>query len=194
MKKTFLAGMISLCFIPCFAQVHVGAKFGISSYTLSGEDKSDKFGLHGGLVIQVPVNKLLAVQSELIFSQEGNELEIDDEVVGQYLNYLNVPFLIQVNTKSGFLMEVGPQIGFLLNAKSKGTGGIEVDIKDQLKSTNLSLGIGVGYRFKFGLGIGARYNIGLTDLAKNGFIPSTKSSGIQLGLSYLFKVKLKTSN
>lgn len=187
MKKVMIVLMISLFCIPCFSQIGVGAKFGISSYTLSGEDKSDKFGLHGGLLLQIPINKLLSVQPEFVFSQEGNELEIDDEVVGQYLNYFNIPVLLQVKTKSGFFMEAGPQIGFLLNAKSKETGGMEVDIKDQLKSTNLSVGIGIGYRFKFGLGIGGRYNIGLTDLPKSDQPEPTKSSGIQLGLSYVFK-------
>lgn len=192
MKKVLILGMISLLCIPCFSQIGVGAKFGISSYTLSGEDKSDKFGLHGGLVLQVPINKLLSVQSEFVVSQEGNQLEIDDEVIADYLNYFNIPVLLQVNTKSGFFMEAGPQIGFLLNAKSKVTGGAEIDIKDQLKSTNISVGIGLGYRFKFGLGIGGRYNIGLTDLPKNKQAESTKSSGIQLGLSYIFKTKKKS--
>lgn len=191
MKKVLIVGMISLLCIPCFSQIGVGAKFGISSYTISGEDKSDKFGLHGGLVLQVPINKLLSVQSEFVFSQEGNELEIDDEIVSDHLNYFNIPILFQVNTKSGFFMEAGPQIGFLLNAKSK-VGSFEVDIKDQLKSTNISVGIGLGYRFKFGLGIGGRYNIGMTDLPKNEREESNKSSGIQLGLSYLFKAKKKS--
>jgi hypothetical protein len=98
---------------------------------------------------------------------------------------LNIPLLLQYNA-SGFIAETGPQIGFLMSAKAKADDD-DVDVKDFFESTNLSWAVGLGYQLPGGIGINARYNLGLSNIAKtedDDF--KYKANTIQIGLSYSF--------
>ncbi len=192
MKKNLLLLLLLTATVSSIAQIGFGAKAGLNRYVLSGEDQSYKHGLHAGAIAQIPVTPLFAIQPELIFSAEGNELIEDDDIfIAQKLGYINLPVMLQLTTKSGFYAEAGPQLGFLLSAKSTQTGRASVDIKSQLISTSISLGVGLGYRLKMGLGIGMRYNRGMTDIQKNSSMEPAKSNGVQIGLSYLYRQKPK---
>jgi opacity protein-like surface antigen len=70
-----------------------------------------------------------------------------------------------------FALEFGPQLGFLLSAKSKFEGTFdgetfseEVDIKDSVKSIDFGLNFGASFDFAENIMIGARYNLGLLDI------------------------------
>ena len=63
-------------------------------------------------------------------------------------------------------LKTGVQPGFLLAAKAK-EGDVKVDAKNIYKTFDLSIPVGLSYDFKFGLILDARYNIGVTNLAKN---------------------------
>ncbi len=192
MKKIFLATLLLVFIATSYAQINIGVKAGLNRYALTGDDKSYKNGLHIGAFAQIPITELLVVQPELLFSAEGNEFEENDIKFGQYLNYVNIPVMLRVNTKGGFYAEAGPQFGFLLSAKYKETGSPSEDIKKFFKGSNLSIGAGFGYQFKMGLGVGARYNFGLANIySENNF--ETKSTGGQLSISYIF-IDSKKSN
>jgi hypothetical protein len=100
------------------------------------------------------------------------------------LGYLNIPVLVQYMFDNGFRLETGPQLGFLLNAKSD-LGGTEIDVKDQLNSTDVSWAFGVGYITPSGFGVDARYNLGLTNISESD--NSVKNSVFQLGIFYQFR-------
>lgn len=76
------------------------------------------------------------------------------------MNYLNIPVLAKYYITDAFSVEAGPQIGFLLSAKSRGE-----DIKDLFKSTDYGLNLGIGYDFTENFALGVRYTIGLSDIA-----------------------------
>jgi hypothetical protein len=79
---------------------------------------------------------------------EGAKEEEDDVKLKLNLNYINVPVLLQFNS-SGFIAETGPQLGFLIGAKSKvefDDEEEEEDIKDEFETINLSWAIGLGYK------------------------------------------------
>ena len=61
---------------------------------------------------------------------------------------------------------MGPQISFLVSAKEK-TSGTNEDIKDQFKSTEIAGIIGAGYTLPNGFGFDARYQLGLSSIAKD---------------------------
>jgi hypothetical protein len=104
------------------------------------------------------------------------------------LDYINVPLLLQYMFDNGFRIEAGPQVGFLINAKSE-TGNTNTDIKNSLKSVDLGLGLGIGYIHPpSGFGVDARYNLGLSNINENSNVKST-NNGFQLGVFYLFKHK-----
>ena len=96
--------------------------------------------------------------------------------------------MIQYMFDNGFRLQAGPQVGFLVNAKSE-TNNIDIDVKDNLKPVDFAIGAGVGYvNPASGLGIDARYNLGLSNINDAGTVKSS-NRGFQLGVFYLFKHK-----
>ena len=154
---------------PAFG-IKAGANFANLKYTVDGDDESAdmKIGFHVGGFVNIPIGETFAFQPELVFSQEGakQEIEMLDEDAKVNLSYINVPLLLQYNA-SGFFAETGPQVGFLIGAKTK-LDDAEEDIKDDMESINLSWAVGLGFKTASGLGFGARYNLGLSNLAKEG--------------------------
>lgn len=84
-------------------------------------------------------------------------------------------------------MEFGPQIGFLVSAEAK-LAGQSMSIKDEVKSTDVSLDFDAGYNINTNLMLGARYNLGLTRVQKDLFSgeSGSKNSVFQISLGYKF--------
>lgn len=190
-----LAVCISL-FSAAKAQVSLGVKAGGALTALPGGfyDKS-KLGIYGGAAAGVTLKKSISLQAELYYSQQGGKMKVTytDENGGEpgegnlayRLNYINLPVLIQYHLPNKLFVETGLQAGLLLTAKVKGKGG-STDLKDDYKSFDLSLPMGIGYPFENGLGINMRYNLGLTNVLKTNF-RRPHNSVIQLGLFYNLK-------
>lgn len=187
MKKTIVLGVAVLFAFGAKAQVkaHFGLKGGLNASELHSKDvKADtKIGFHVGGLAHIHGNSNWAFQPEVMYSQEGAKSKIGGVKSSTNLSYINVPLLAQYLFDNGFRIEAGPQIGFLMNAKSK-IGDASTDIKDGYKSTAVSLPVGVGYLTSSGLGFDARYNFGLTDLNKNG--QSIKGNNFQFGIFWQF--------
>jgi hypothetical protein len=87
---------------------------------------------------------------------------------------------------NGFRLQAGPQIGFLVKARSK-TGSIENDIKDNYTPIDLGVAMGVSYVHPpSGFGVDARLNVGLKNINENGTV-NASNRGAQIGVFYLFK-------
>ncbi len=189
MKKYLLLLCPWLFVSTSHAQVtNLGIKAGINmaSVEISGAtDYDTRLGLHLGALAHVHISKRLAIQPEVVFSMQGGE----SGSVTLKLNYLNIPVLVQYMVNDGFRVETGPQIGFLLSAKSK-MGEVEVDVDDEISSIDLSWVFGVGYLFPQGLGIDTRINIGINNISD---IDAFKAHNqvFQVGLFYQFKHKNK---
>jgi Outer membrane protein beta-barrel domain len=169
--------------------VNIGIKGGLNMYNIHSNNNSNydtKAGFHLGLLGHIHLSKQVALQPELTYSLQGAQyttLGIDTRV---RLGYINVPVLLQYMFDNGFRLQAGPQLGFLVNAKSK-TGSSEVNIKDDIKKVDFAFGLGIGYVYPpSGIGVDARYNIGLSDISKSDASKST-NMGFQLGVFYLFK-------
>ncbi len=81
------------------------------------------------------------------------------------LSYVAAPALL-LQTKIGFLKAyAGPQMGFLITAKSK-TGNIENDVKAAFKTTELSGVIGAEMNLPLRLMAGARYNFAINNISE----------------------------
>ena len=101
------------------------------------------------------------------------------------LDYINVPLLLQYMFDNGFRLQAGPQLGFLIRAKTK-VNDTSVDIKDELKPIDVGLSVGASYVFPpTGFGLDARYNFGLSSINKESNVTST-NRGFQLGVFYIF--------
>lgn len=171
-----------------FAQhANIGFKAGLNSYNISnnsGSSYNSKLGLNIGMFGHIHLDKQLAFQPELVYSSQGAKYTYLGTETTINLDYINVPLLLQYMFENGFRLEAGPQVGFLVSAKSK-TNNATTDIKSSIKGIDLGLAIGLGYvDTKSGFGVDARYNLGLSNINEN---TSTKATnvGFQFGVFYL---------
>jgi hypothetical protein len=192
MKRAILVMLISTCFMYASAQVQFGVKAGYNLANLttspsqSGISSNSDFS--AGVLASIPLFSSCALQPEILYSGQG--ASFSDSFATGKLNYgyLNVPVLFKYQHASGLFAETGPQVGFLLSAKEK-DGNQSFDAKSSTQSVDFSWAFGIGYKLPMGLGIDARYNLGLTNLAKgSGSSDGTvKNSVFQFGLFYMFK-------
>ena len=174
--------------------VSLGLKAGASLTDFVGADAKDlfdsRFGFHAGVFANIGFARLFAFQPEILYSQKGAKAHnISD--VGVRLHYVDVPLAFHVNT-DGFFFEAGPQVGFLVAAKSE-AGSVSVDVKNNYKSVDFGYLAGLGYQLKHGLGVGLRYNGAFTNFpvstALNGSTtvqPRARNSAFQLYATYSF--------
>jgi Outer membrane protein beta-barrel domain len=193
MKNLCLPIVILLLSLSATAQTGVGVKGGLNSYALTSnvDDKSYISAPHFGVFAQINITEYFSVQPELVYSKQGNGYETNGVKESSNLDYINIPVMLQLNTKKGFSFEAGPELGFLMSAKYKEDGTVKRDIKQSFKGTNLSLGLGLVYRTKIGIGFGFRYNMGLSNVSSEANA-TAKSTGGQLGVSYKFSGKKKS--
>ena len=184
MKNTLLSlSFLFILTIVTKAQTTFGLKAGanIANLKASVENVSvtldSKLGFHGGLFFTIPAAKNFSIQPEVVYSMEGAE---HDQTNNEFtLHCLNLPVMFQYNS-SGFIVEAGPQLGFLLSAKENG-----MDATDGYENVNIAFGLGATYRMSQGVGFSARYNLGLTGVAKDDSQDVViKSNVIQLGLTF----------
>ena len=193
MKKTLLFSFIIAVFGALSAkaqpQLNFGAKGGVNFSTLRGNDAggySSLTGAHFGGIVSLAIprydNGLIsfAIQGELCYSMQGASFD-NGKIT---LSYLNLPVMIQhYIASSGFYIESGPQVGFLLAAKST-INGVSKDIKKSSKKVDVSINAGLGYVFQNALGISARYSLGGFPVSSDG---TTVLNGvISAGLFYIF--------
>lgn len=164
--------------------VQVGVKTGLSLAVLDGTINSGaefKPSFHVGGVLRWRPSPRVAIQPELVFSQQGsdNRFPLGPATLESKTNlsYLNLPVLVKVYLGNVVNVQVGPQFGLLVAAKEKGdvsyssSGGIktgEEDVKSYYKS-DFGVCAGVGADLKNGLLLAARFNYGLSDIDNNAF-------------------------
>jgi hypothetical protein len=187
MKKILILSLLAFSFSKLHAQSpSFGLKIGSNFSNLEVKDgrSSDYMpGIHVGGLAHVHLSPQWALQPEVVFSSQGGSFTAGSLTNKFVLNYVNVPVLFQYMFNNGFRLQAGPQIGFLVNAKNK-SNNLEVDLKNDYKSTAVSLPIGLGYLFDSGLGIDGRWVPGISPINKTG--NTTTNNVFQLGLFYQF--------
>jgi len=160
----------------------------------------------GGAFASIPINKSFSIQPEVSYSQMGAKSKLPDpqfnplypnygtgalEGLVYYgkmnLSYLNVPVLLRYSVKkTGFSLFAGPQIGFLLSAKLK-DAGTNQNYKSEIKSTDWSGIVGIGYDLPLGFNVSARYQTGFTNITKDqSWGLDDKNNAFTLSLGYVF--------
>ncbi|MFT3737483.1 MAG: porin family protein [Breznakibacter sp.] len=203
MKKFTFLFMWAVLGTIVFAQPKFGIKAGLNLSNLKGEDESmdARVAPLFGAFAEFGISDKLAFHPELVYSMEGAKDKYSEVEAGYdysseetiKLGYLNVPLLLKYKIGSGISVLAGPQVGFLLDAKSKwelsedgeNTSGTE-DIKEYLKSTNFGLSFGAGWECEKGIGIDARYNLGLSNIYDGEGDGEMKTKGFQIAVFYKF--------
>lgn len=169
--------------------VNFGIKGGLNVYTIKSDNDANfdsKAGFNLGLLSHIHLAKQWAIQPEIVYSLQGATINAGNVETKINLGYINIPVLFQYMFDNGFRLQAGPQLGFLVNAKSK-TGSLSTDIKDNLKTADFGLAVGAGYvHTPSGFGVDARYNFGLSNINDNSS-DNLYNRGFQLGVFYLFK-------
>jgi long-subunit fatty acid transport protein len=180
MKKIILTAAAVFVFSFANAQdTKFGVKGGLSMSSTSEEGASSLLAFHLGGFAEFKISDKFAVQPELLYSAQGAKFTGGN----LNLNYINIPVMAKYYVADAFSIEAGPQIGFLMSAKSDGT-----DIKDACNSTDFGLNLGAGYNLNETMSLGLRYNMGLSNVIKDvaGVSTDSKNSSIQLSFGYKF--------
>lgn len=191
----FLSATLFTCTV-IFAQLSprlfIKAGVNLADLKLEGvnNDGTDtRVGLHAGLGAHFHLAPEIAIQPELMYSQEGAKVGSDITK----LDYVNIPIMLQYMFNNGFRLEAGPQFGFLVNSKLKYEDGREVNLDSRYKTPNVGLGFGVNYLSYSGLGVGARYNLGLSHIGE-GTEQDINTRTLQFSLFYMFDSQHKAKS
>ena len=171
--------------------IRIGVKAGASLTRLTDDNYSSSYALdfNGGVLANLAFTNHFSVQPEVLYAGKGRQ--------EQPLYYLDVPVLAKVATgRTGVFLELGPQVGLLLAARSTNITGSSVDTKSFYNTFDFGYVGGLGFQIASGALVGLRYNGGLTNVYKpspnyNGYGPSViqstdKNSALQLYVGYLF--------
>ncbi len=205
MKKLLLIAVIAIFgVIGVQAQeMQFGAKAGVNIANGAGdvEDADSKIGLHIGAFAEFMFSEKFAFQPELLYSMQGYKYEESETFNGETftaedkvkLDYINIPLIFKYYVTEGLAIEAGPQVGFLVSAKSdyEASGGgqsesAEIDIKDGYKSLDYGINGGLSYTLDMGVMFGARYYYGLADIDDTSDDFDEKNSVIQISVGYKF--------
>ncbi|MFO7257145.1 MAG: porin family protein [Bacteroidota bacterium] len=146
------------------AQFSVGLKGGLNFANLDVSDipgtYDNRTGYHLGAFALLKFAKF-GIQPEIIYSEQGSKVKTPNlSNFESNFSYVNIPIIMKLYTIGGLNLQVGPQFGFLTSAE----WGDE-SIKDELKKSDFSVGLGVGWDAPFGLSLDARYNLGISDVS-----------------------------
>jgi len=161
----------------------------ISNMSLTNLSLTSKAGFTGGIFIDYIGDSGVGFSADLLYSGEGAKLKAGGVTGTESSNYINIPILLNYYVGgSGFAIKAGIQPGFLMSVKTKYEGGGQsqsVDTKDEYKSADFSIPVGISYLFKAGIILDARYNIGVANVsAIDGIKGRNNYASITLGYRF----------
>ena len=211
MKKLFLGlGLVAGTFAFAQTSPSFGLKAGMNVSSLSKDgglnDQESKIGFNAGVFLNAPISEQFSIQPEVLYNNLGSKITREATVnsntytaeYARHLDYISVPVMAQFNATPNFYIEAGPQFSFLVDARDKYKNTINGSTqdaqsyslnKDNFKTFDFGLGLGVGYYFTPQFGINARYTAGLTDIYKSNSTSNdnVKNNVFQVGLNFRFK-------
>jgi Outer membrane protein beta-barrel domain len=174
MKRISFLVVAMFISVAAFSQteVAIGIKAGpnfanINTNASASANYDNRTGFHGGGFVLFKMTKI-GIQPELLFSQQGTTIKVNSQDFDANYSYINIPIILKLYTVAGINLQVGPQFGFLASQKNELLDELQKTdptIKDQVKNSDMSLAMGVGWDLPFGLSIDGRYNLGLSDLS-----------------------------
>jgi len=171
--KRLLVLLFALLFgAASYAQgLDLGLKFGANFSNISdASGLSNKTGFHAGVFGAIKFTDKLAIQADILYSQQGAKFTLGDFE----LDYINVPVVVKYYLIGGLNLQAGPQFGFIVNDNFE---------NGEPESFDLSGVVGTGYDLPFGLRLDARYNFGFTEIFKDS---NRKNQVFSLSLGYSF--------
>ncbi|RKY94253.1 MAG: hypothetical protein DRQ13_08460 [Ignavibacteriae bacterium] len=190
------------------AQFSVGLFGDLSSSNLSGNAPSGtsytgRTSIGAGIIIDYKVTDEVIISLQPMSLPKGTTVSYDlpsykeqhDSLIAKF-TYITIPLMVKVSASKVVYVTAGFDIGFLQSANTElvNMDGIN-EIKDQIKSTDISANFGVGLSFEvssFNLFVEGRYSQGLfnvSNIAENSetdIPPEFKNTGMQLLFGVLY--------
>lgn len=174
-------------------ELKVGIKAGMNYsnvYSESGDDfvADGKVGFAGGVFVSIPLNQLIGIQPELMYSQKGFKGDFLGAEYKATFDYLDLPIHLQIKPTENISILAGPQFSYLLSSKYElGSLSATDDMDEDNNRATIGLSAGVDFTVQNFL-ISAR---GSWDLSKVNKDNSTsdinyKNQVFQLTLGYRF--------
>jgi len=187
-KAAFLLFGLSIASASHAQRFHWGAKGGITISNYAGQGTDDfkpLAGFHGGLVGNLPLDQddSFSLQSELLYTQRGASVVQDGRRFTSRLHYIDLPVLARLRI-AGFLVEAGPQFGYLVDNDKRFTGPA---VSVTYQKVDVGYVGGIGYQLPNGVNAGVRYNGGLSDIFNEviGGTINPRNTAFQLYVGYL---------
>ena len=144
MKKLLVFAVLASFSLVATAQeenIRFGAKAGVNFASINGDETNGvdgRTGFHIGAVAEIPISDKFAFAPELLYSTQGAKVDFREEFFGSVfsqesttkLDYLNLPLMAKFYVAEGLSIQAGPQIGFLLSAKSDGETNSNGDVTE----------------------------------------------------------------
>ena len=171
MKKIIFLSLMVLFTAKSLSQgVDLGIKVGANFATLTElPDVDTRTGLNFGAFFTIKFNDKIAIQGDVLYSQQGAEFDLDKVD----LDYVNVPIVFKYYLVKRLNLHVGPQFGFLVSDFDAS------EFEDSYKSTDVSGVVGLGLDLPLGFRVDGRYNFGLTE-----FLPDVKNNVFSLSVGW----------
>ncbi len=191
MKKLLLIAAVAVFgFTSVNAQeVSFGAKAGLNFASVGGGDEENfpkntgKTAFNVGAVAKIGISEKFAVQPELVYSSQGFKFStgLADDDANAKLDYINIPVLADFTVGSGFSLQAGPQVGFVITHKIDVDNVGETELDDV--GTDFSIALGAQYELDSGLFFQARYTLGMADITPDVDI---QNNVISFSVGYFF--------
>ncbi|MBF8150442.1 PorT family protein [Winogradskyella sp. F6397] len=199
MKNTILTLFTALCIVSTLQaqdsldtyknKSNAGLKFGYNLAAVSFDEDSEtgqRHGFHVGFYGESFASKHIAIQVELLYSQQGYEVKDNSGTFTQKLNYINLPLVLKIYPSDNFFLEAGPQVGFAISHKEEFDSSFNLfDTEQEFEPSRFDWGMNFGGGFKTdsGVSLGVRYHLGLGDIYDEG---SPKNRVWQFSLGFDF--------
>ena len=156
MKNFTLLVFALLLSTSSFSQgIDLGIKAGATFANLTDvTDASTKTGFVGGAFVTIKFSDKIAIQGDLLYSQQGVELDVDKI----NLDYINFPIVLKYYIIKRVNIQAGPQFGTVINDNLG-----EVIGPNDINSFDITGIVGIGIDLPLNLRITGRYGFGLSE-------------------------------
>lgn len=189
--KTLILGLFLSTILTLGAQnkSNAGIKFGynLSAVSFDGETETgQRHGFHAGFYGESFLAEVIALQVELLYSQQGYELRDNSGTFTQKLDYINIPLSLKIYPNDNFYLEAGPQAGLAINHKEEFDSNFSLfNTSQEFDPQNFDWGVnfGAGFKTDSGVSLGVRYHLGMGDIYDEGS-PQNRVWQFSLGFDF----------
>jgi hypothetical protein len=204
MKRVFIIslgiGMVTLWSIISSAN-GLGGRFGLN-YANANTDPptsiDSRAGLMVGGIVEIDLTNTFMLQGEAMYVEKSAKLDIaaGSEEIRKY-RYVEFPVSLKAkfgNSEKVPYLFVGPNLGFIVSAKSKTKvpgQPLTTDLESSTEEFDIALDVGGGVEYPFfsnaSLMLDIRYSLGILDIDKTDSM-SWRTNGLQMILGVIIRI------